>query len=149
MQGIKISGVHGSYFIHELLSWVTVCAGDLENKHCVCICKIGCMCSGEGNDLDCNLGGVMSNKLVAMTESLQQPSCSQDPLGIVRVPTNDAGSTAGLVPRGLRDDRGTPGRSPLPGAFSISLSLSDTLLWPHSCVINHIKMLASSLHEQN
>ena len=64
---------------------------------CVRICKISCMCSGDNDNLDPILGRPVSDELVVMTESPQQPGCSQNLLGIVPAPTNeDAGSTSEL-----------------------------------------------------
>ena len=56
------------------------------------------MSSGDDDDLlDRVLGELVSDKLVAMMESSpNQPKCSQNLLGFVPAPTNNAGSTAEL-----------------------------------------------------
>ena len=54
-------------------------------------------CDNE-DELDHILGGADSDELEAMSSSPQQLDCSQELLGIVPAPTEDAVSTAGLAP---------------------------------------------------
>ena len=100
---------------------------------CVCICKNSRMSSGDDNDLDCILGAPVSDELVAMTESPQQPDCSQNLLGIILAPTNDTGSTAELPPRKGRTGE-LWGEGPCKGPC-----LAHVLPWPHPCIIRHVK----------
>ena len=75
------------------------------------------MSSGDDNDLDHTLAGLMSNELVATTESPQQSGCLKNLLGVVPTPPNNAGSTVheAAIPR--RQHKGTAERMPLPGPF--------------------------------
>ena len=70
----------------------------------------------------------MSDELVAMMESSpQQPGCSQNLLGIVPAPINDAGSTAELLPCERRPgelQRGGPCQGP--GLSSLMCYLGHT-----------------------
>ena len=56
------------------------------------------MSTGEEDDVDRILGGVQSDKVEAIIVSLRQLGCSQDRLGVLLAPTNDADRTAGLAP---------------------------------------------------
>ena len=57
------------------------------------------MSSSDEGELDRILGGAELDKLETMNLSPQQPDCSQELLGVVPAPTDDAISTAGLAPR--------------------------------------------------
>ena len=95
------------------------------------------MSSGDNDDLDRILEGPVSDELaiVAMTESPQQFGCSQNLLGVLPAPTNDAGSTAELSPREGRTGEllgGCPCQGPC-------LFLADALPWPHPCIVSYVK----------
>ena len=106
---------------------------------CTCAHLYGCMSSGDDDDLDCILGGPVSDELVivAMTESPQQPGCLQNLLGVLLASTNDAGSTAELPPREGRTGE-FRGGGPCQGPCR---SLADSLSWPHQCIVNYVKTL--------
>ena len=70
-----------------------------------------------------------------MTESPQQPSCSQKLLGVLPAPTNDVGSTTELPPREGRTGE-LRGGGPCQGPC---LSLADVLPWPHPCIVSYVK----------
>ena len=55
--------------------------------------------SDNEGELDRILGGAESDELEAMNSSPQRPNCSQELLGLVLAPTDNAVSTAGLAPR--------------------------------------------------
>ena len=57
------------------------------------------MTSSDEGELDSILGGVEYEELEAMNLSPQQPDGSQELLGVVPAPTDDAISKAGLAPR--------------------------------------------------
>ena len=56
------------------------------------------MSSSDEGELDPILGGAELEELETMNLSSQQPDCSQELLGVIPAPTNDAISTAGLAP---------------------------------------------------
>ena len=105
-----------------------------------------CMSSGDSDDLDRILEVPLSNELVIvmMTESPQQPGCSQNLLGVVLARTNDAGGMAEVPSHKGRT------RELLGGGLCLGpcLSLADTLSWPHQKIVSYVKTLASSLHPQ-
>ena len=55
--------------------------------------------SDDKSELDRILGGAESDELEAMNSSPQQPDGSQELLGVVPAPTDNAVSTAGLASR--------------------------------------------------
>ena len=56
------------------------------------------MSSSDEGELDHILGGAELDKLETMNLSPQQQDCSQELLGVVPAPTDDAISTVGLAP---------------------------------------------------
>ena len=55
--------------------------------------------SSSDGEIDRILDGADLDELETMNLSPQQPDCSQELLGVVPAPTDDATSTAGLAPR--------------------------------------------------
>ena len=103
------------------------------------ICKINCISNQDNEDLDRIVGGPVSDELVAMTKSSpQQPGCSQNLLGVVPAPTNDAGSSAELPPREGRTEELREG-GPCHGPRLVYLSLMCYL--GHTCALlnRHVK----------
>ena len=95
------------------------------------------MSSGDDDDLDCILEGPVSDELVivTMTESSQEPGCSQNLLGVLPAPTIDAGSTAELPPC-----EGRTGELQKGGfCHGPCLSLADALPWPHPCIVSYME----------
>ena len=94
------------------------------------------MSSADDGDLDHILRGSVSDKLVAITKSPQLTMrLLTNLLGVVLAPTNDAGSTAELLPREGKTvelQRGGPCKEPC-------LPFADALPWPHLCLISHVK----------
>ena len=108
---------------------------------CACIYEISHKSSGHDDHLDHILGGTVSDELVEMTES---PGCSQNLLGIMPAPMNDAGSTMELPPREGRTGELWGGDS----CHRPCLSLADVLPLPHPLISHVNNPLASSLHPQ-
>ena len=101
------------------------------------IYEICCTSSGDDHDVDHILGGLVSDKLVAMTESTQLTTrLLAEPVGrCTGSKMSDAGSTADLPPREGRTGelrRGGPCRGPC-------LPLTDALPFPHPCITGHVK----------
>ena len=86
-----------------------------------CVLMMASMSSDDKGKLDRILGGAESDELKTMNSSPQQPDGSQELLGVVLAPTDDAVSTAGLAPREGRTGE-LRGGGPCQGP---SLSLSD------------------------
>ena len=79
--------------------------------------------------------GQVCDELVAMTESLQQPGCSQNLQGVILAPTNDADSMeiqAHLKCRTGELREGDPFQGP-------PLFHSDALPRPHHALFSHVK----------